>query len=278
MSKGNKGQTVSRREDYGRRVQEGKKQSGQTRARASVSGVRTAQAKRTSSGKKFKAQKKRGSGKGIWITLIVILVIAALAAGGYFVYQYQGKSSAENHVKMGVQLLQEEKYEEAAMQFEEAIASEKARQEQGKTAVLTEDGASYITEAYRGLGMVYYVQQDYEQARMNLQQVIDLGGEVTPVLYNLMGLSAMYLADYDGALSAFEAGAALPAAGDYTDTSGAKQSVDYSGVIQEMKFNRIVCFEKKLDWTNAKAEMEAYIGAYPDDTSAQKEAEFLSTR
>lgn len=273
-----KGQAVSRGENYRRRAQESTKQSRQKRGRGSAYGVGTAQAKRTASGRRRREQKKKASKKRIWITLIVILIIAVLGISGYFVCQYQEKSVAEDHVKKGVQLLQEERYEEAVIQFEKAIASEQARQEQGNTATLTEDGTPYITEAYRGLGMVNYVQQDYEQARMNLQQVIDLGGGVTPVLYNLIGLSAMYLEDYDGALSAFEAGAALPASGTYTDTSNEEQVVDYSAVIQEMKFNRIVCFEKKLDWVNAKAEMEAYIGTYPEDTAAQKEAEFLSTR
>ncbi len=278
MSKENKGQAVSRGEIYRRKVQANTKQNKQTRGRGNASGVRTAQAKKAATSKKLRRQKKRGLGKGIGITLIVIFIIAVLGISGYYVYQYQGKSAAEDYVKRGVQLLQEEQYEEAAKQFEKAIANEQAQQEQGNTATLTEDGTPYITEAYRGLGMVYYVQQDYGQARMNLQQVVDLGGEVTPVLYNLIGLSAMYLEDYDGALSAFEAGAALPASGAYTDTSGEEQTADYSAVIQEMKLNRIVCFEKKLDWVNAKAEMEAYIGTYPEDTAAQKEAEFLSTR
>lgn len=208
----------------------------------------------------------------------MILAVVVLGTGGYFVYRHRGKAAAEDYVEKGVQLLQEERYEEAAGQFEKAIASEGEKKEKGKPMALTEEGAPYITEAYRGLGMAYYVQEDYEQARTNLQQVIDLGGEATPVLCNLIGLSAMYLQDYDGALSAFETGVSLPASGTYTDTSNTEQSVDYSAVIQEMKFNRIVCLEKKLDWAGAKAEMEAYIEAYPDDTAAQKEAEFLSTR
>lgn len=247
----------------------------QTRRRVPASGVRTAQAKRTVSGKRSRRRRRRVRRKIIRVIFIVFFMIVVLGIGGYFVYQYQGRSTVEDHIKKGVQLMQEEKYEEAALQFEKVIAKE---QEQGDARILTEDGTPYITEAYRGLGMVYYVQQDYEQARTNFQQVIDLNGEVTPVLYNLTGLCAMYMEDYDGALNAFGAGSALPSSETYTDTSGEEQSVDYSAVIQEMKFNRIVCFEKKLDWSSAKAEMEAYIGAYPDDAAAQKEAEFLSTR
>lgn len=279
MNKENKRQTVSNGGNRKRRTQSVSGYSGQTKRQSSVSGVKKVQAKRNISGKRGK-KKKSGVGKKIGSTLLVILIIAALGAGGYFAYQhwYQGKSVVEEYVQKGVQLLQEENYEEAIGQFEKAIASEETQQDKDDSMSVTEKGTPYITEAYRGLGMVYFAQQDYENARMNLQQVIDLGGEETPILYNLMGLSAMYLEDYDGALSAFEAGAALPETGTYTDESNTEQSVDYAAVIQEMKFNRIICFEKKLDWANAKLEMEAYTAAYPGDTSVQKEAEFLSTK
>ena len=42
-------------------------------------------------------------------------------------------------------------------------------------------------------------------------------------------------------------GAQLPATSVYTDADGKEQTADYTAVIQEMQFNRIVCFEK--NWT-----------------------------
>ena len=47
---------------------------------------------------------------------------------------------------------------------------------------------------------------------------------------------------------------------------------------QEIQFNVIVCYEKLEDWDNAKAKLEDYVTAYPDDEKAAKEAEFLKTR
>lgn len=267
MDKDNRGHTVSRNGYQRRTVQEHSKHN--------VSNMKRAQAKRTARRRRRVSRKRRGARRGIQSTVLVVFVLAAFGIGGYWVYQHQNRSVTEDYVKEGVELLQEENYEKAAESFEKAIANE---QEAGESALLTKEGAPYITEAYRGLGMACFSRQDYEKALTNLQQVLDLGGEATPVLYNLMGISAMYLTDYDGALNAFGAGAALPEEGTYTDTENAEQNVDYSAVIQEMKFNRIVCFEKKLDWANAKAEMEAYIAAYPDDPDAQKEAEFLSTK
>lgn len=227
--------------------------------------------------KRSREEKKRGVGKKILITLIVLVMIAGICAAGFFYYQRYGKPSTEDMVELGVSLMQQKDYQGAVEYFAAAITNEEQNQEKGRGSE-TRSGTAYMTEAYRGMGMAYYELQDYEQARINLQQVIDAGGDVTPILYNILGISSMNLGDYDEALRAFEVGTALPAAGTYQDVGGTEQSVDYSAVIQEMKFNRVVCFEKKLDWANAKVEMEAYIAAYPDDLSAQKEAEFLATR
>ncbi len=227
--------------------------------------------------KRRRKKKKRGVGKKILLTLIVLVLLAGICAAGLFYYQRYTKSSTGDMVESGVSLMQQKDYQGAIESFAAAITNEQQKKEK-ESGPERKRGASYITEAYRGMGMAYYELQDYEQARTNLQQVIDAGGEVSPIFYNILGISAMHLGDYDGALRAFEEGTALPAVGTYQDAGGAEQSVDYSAVIQEMKFNRVICFEKKLDWANAKAEMEAYTATYPDDLSVQKEAEFLVTR
>lgn len=49
-------------------------------------------------------------------------------------------------------------------------------------------------------------------------------------------------------------------------------------VLQEMRFNQIVCYEKLGDWENAKTKIAEYIQVYPDDADAQREAKFLETR
>ena len=73
-------------------------------------------------------------------------------------------------------------------------------------------------------------------------------------------------------------GRAFRRAESFSRGSKEEETADYSEVIREMKFNRVVCLEKKLDWENAKAAMAEYASLYPDDANAQKEAEFLSTR
>lgn len=185
------------------------------------------------------------------------LVLAAVAA--CFL------AACTNNVKSGTELLEKEKYEEAAAAFEEA--ANEAEKKDGDAS-----------EAYRGLGMVYYAQGDYEGARTNLQKALDEGALRTPAIYNMIGACSMSLEDYDGALAAYEQGIELPDSMAVSEDTKKEQTVDYSEVIQEMKMNRIICYEKKLDWESAKAAISQYTMEYPDDIAAQKEAEFLSTR
>ena len=207
----------------------------------------------------------------------MILAVAALGMIGFFLYQEYRMPHTADLLKEAAEQLEAENYSAAAEQLEAAIVNEQKLKEKGKETIM-ENGAPYITEAYRGLGMIAYSKQEYEQARVNLLKTIELGGEETPVLYHMLGISAMKLEDYDGALEAFAAGTALPEEGTYKRTDGAEETADYSEVIREMKWNRIACFEKKLDWESAGVEAEAYVMASPEDTAAAKEAEFLATR
>ncbi|CUX45182.1 tetratricopeptide repeat protein [Clostridium sp. C105KSO13] len=166
-------------------------------------------------------------------------------------------TGCQNAIKEGTGQLKEGKYEEAVSTFK------KAADEKKDTA-----------EAYRGLGMAYYEQQDYQSAKDAFLQVIDNGGESTPVLYNLIGVCSIHLEDYQGALDAFSKGIHL------TEKNGGRgtKEQDYADTVREMKFNEIVCYEKLLDWENAKKKAVEYVGDYPKDKDAQKEAVFLNTR
>lgn len=165
-------------------------------------------------------------------------------------------TGCQNEIKEGTKQLEEQQYTEAVGSFEKALEKKKD-----------------TAEAYRGLGMAYYEQQDYQSAKEAFQQVLANNGEATPVLYNLLGVCSMHLEDYQGALDAFSQGLAL-AGGENGDTDGQEDA----GTVQEMKFNEIVCYERLLDWKSAKEKIAEYISTYPDDKEAQKEAAFLSTR
>lgn len=173
--------------------------------------------------------------------LPVILVVCMLTGCG-------------NALKDGTKQLEEGNYKKAAESFEEAAQKE-------------EDTA----EAYRGLGMALYEQEDYKGTLEAFQNALDKGVKETPQLYNLMGISAMQTEDYAGASEYFETGLAL------ADARASEETID-GGLLQEMRYNRIVCAEKSADWDTAKEKIAEYLETYPDDERAVKEAEFLKTR
>lgn len=220
-------------------------------------------------------KKKRRQLMIIWV--LIILAVILLGVSGYALFQTFQKPSAEELLEKGFQQMQEEDYEGAKDSFQTVIETEQTDEEEDSSKTDSQDTA-YIAEAYRGLGLVSFELEQYEEVQTYLQKAIELNGEATPILYNLLGISAMKLEAYDSALEAFESGIEFPETETYQDAEGNEQTVDYAAVLQEMKFNRIVCLEKRLDWEKAKEAIETYINEYPDDETAQKEAEFLSTR
>ena len=81
---------------------------------------------------------------------------------------------SKNLVREGTEQMEQGDYEKAAAAFEQA--AEEAEKE-GERA----------PEAYRGIGMACYAQEDYEGTRQNLQKALDEGGLETPIIYNLIG-------------------------------------------------------------------------------------------
>lgn len=133
-------------------------------------------------------------------------------------------------------------------------------------------------EAYRALGMAYYEKKDYQNVQESLQKALDLGGERSAEIYNIIAVSAMQQEEYESALKAFEEGISYASSSDAVNAPESKKGVDYTELIQEMRYNQIICYEKLLDWENAKNTASDYIADYPNDDKVQREIEFLRTR
>ncbi len=177
---------------------------------------------------------------------------------------------AGNKVGEGTKLLEKKDFEGAIEVFEQVLAEKKSTDVQK-------------AEAYRGLGMAYYELEQYDKAEESLSKALEAGGEATPALYNLIGISAMRQGDYEAALAAFEEGIKLPESGERKEQGTffwqeERHAVDYSEVIREMCYNRIVCYEKIVDWQQAYQAATEYLDKYPDDADVAHEAEFLETR
>lgn len=176
-------------------------------------------------------------------------------------------TGCSNAGKAGIKAMENEDYKEAVTQFTQAANTAESK---GK-----KDAAA---EAYRGLGMAYYELKEYDKVLDSMQKALDNGAQRTAELYNIMGISAMQQEDYESALTYFQEGVSYAESTNAVNASKAKKDVDYSKLIQEMRYNQIVCYEKEEDWVDAKTAANDYIADYPDDKDIEKEVEFLETR
>lgn len=111
------------------------------------------------------------------------------------------------------------------------------------------------------IGRVYIAQGDYDHARNVYEQIQTEYGESVSS-YNGLALCAMESGNYDEALGYIGQGLALEG------TEGK----------QELYFNEIVAYERKLDFEAAKEKAEAYVASYPADEAGRKELTFLDSR
>lgn len=142
-------------------------------------------------------------------------------------------------------------------------------------------------------GRISFYLEDYEEARNCLEEAKDTGGELAASLlgqtyekledynyaasvysnyletrqpsaeiYNQLGLCKLKLKDYQGALSAFQAGL----------------SIEGSSLTQVLKYNEIVAYEYLGEFDQACVLIKQYLANYPDDQNAIREYEFLQTR
>lgn len=220
------------------------------------------------------------------------------------------KENADVYFLLGASYLLEGEQTEAADNFDTAVAL--APQDYDlylniyecyDSANLSGVGAAYLqsalsltgddTEYYYNQGRVYYYLKNYDQAQQMLSRVIEEKYE--PGMY-LMGKVYLAQDDYTHALAIYEQvleeygesaecfnGLAMCAIqnGDYdTALSYISQglALDGADAKQELYFNEIVAYEKKLDFATAKAKAAEYVQNYPSDEAGLKEWTFLSTR
>lgn len=133
-------------------------------------------------------------------------------------------------------------YQNACLEFEKA-------REDGN-----EESCLYLGKSYEALG-------DYNYAS-NVYNSYLAKNEGSAKLYNQLGLCEMAKKDYQKALSAFQ--------------SGLQQ--EDKEMRQTLSFNEIVAYEYLGDFDTALGLLNTYLDVYPDDETAKREKEFLSTR
>lgn len=166
----------------------------------------------------------------------------AVVFAGMFLF-----TGCSNHITDGVEALEAEDYEKAKTCFEQDIAKKK-----------------YLDEAYRGLGIVCFELEKYEEAVENFQLALDSKTDETAILYSMMGACYLETGENEKALDV------------YTKALSMKDLTEE--LKQEIQYNLIAVYENMADWEGAKKQMASYRKAYPDDERIEKEAQFLETR
>ena len=132
--------------------------------------------------------------------------------------------------------------------------------DEAQKALIEPVKANYVP-ALSLMGQIYLARGDYDNARAIYNQIQSIEGANVDS-YNGLALCALQSGDPDSALVYIGEGLAL-------EGNQGKQ---------ELYFNEIVAYERKLDFVMAREKCRAYAERYPTDQRGQKELTFLSTR
>ncbi len=172
------------------------------------------------------------------IVLLLIVFIAGLII--WFIWH-------DRDLRSGVSALKKERYDEAITCFDDSIKA-------GKN----------VAESYRGKGMAFFEQKEYKEAEEAFTTSLDEGGKADAQICNLIGLSLKGQEKYAESIEWFEKG--------LSDNSAS------SALVQEMRYQLVLAYEKTAQWDLAKESAEKYLSDYPEDDEMTREFQFLQTR
>ena len=116
-------------------------------------------------------------------------------------------------------------------------------------------------DSYLYLGRSYEATGDYNYASSVYSNYISKQGPNAEI-YNQLGLCEMSKKEYQKALEAFQAG----------------KQIEENELMQTLAFNEIVAYEYLEEYQKAAVLLNTYLQNYPDDQTAIREQQFLSTR
>lgn len=127
---------------------------------------------------------------------------------------------------------------------------------------LSESYSNGFMEAYYYIGEIYRLKKDYGKAIYYYEYYIDSGEVTSPNIFNQIAICLLKTDQTKEAL-------------DYLE-----QGILYSnaGILQILKKNEIIAYEKLGNYEAAKQKLEEYLKSYPKDTKALREATFIETR
>ena len=148
---------------------------------------------------------------------------------------------ADTYYEMAIEIY--EAYLEKDMEADGTRYLETALQTEAKTA-----------DDYCDRGKAYYYMQDYSNAKKELTEAVNKK--------STEGILLLDDGNYDNALADITNGLA--------DASTEE--------MQDLLYNEVVVYEKKLDFATALSKIQEYLKMFPDDENASKELIFLQSR
>jgi tetratricopeptide (TPR) repeat protein len=127
---------------------------------------------------------------------------------------------------------------------------------------LSEGFKNGFTEAYYFIGEIYRIKKDYPKAIYYYDMVLKEGEAVAPNVYNQLAACLIKTGEYKDALRYLEKGIAY----------------HHAQCMQTLKKNEIVAYECMGEFDKAKEKLAEYLAAYPEDQTAEREAQFVETR
>lgn len=147
-------------------------------------------------------------------------------------------------------------------------------------------------EDYRERGHIYLIREEYDNARKELDQAINMG-DTKALLYlaqvydaegndkKAKSLYESYLKQNADTDTMIALGEMQLEAGKYKKALELFQQALEAGKPEDAKSlrrNEIICYEYLYDFAKAKEKMASYVKDYPEDEEAQREYQFLQTR
>ena len=172
------------------------------------------------------------------IVVFLILFIAGLIL--WFIWH-------DRDLRSGVSALKKERYEEAISCFDDSIKA-------GKN----------VSESYRGKGAALFELGKYPEAEEALRTSLDEGGDADGQICNLIALSMIEQKKYEQSIEWLQ--------------KGIKDESASDELIQQMRYQLVLAYEKTADWVTAEETAEAYLSDYPEDDQMTREYQFLQNR
>ncbi len=122
--------------------------------------------------------------------------------------------------------------------------------------------ANGFQEAYYYIGEIYRIKKDYPKAIYYYETYMGAGKPATSEVYNQIGTCLIKTGQYEEALNYLEQGIAYHQA----------------GVIQTLKRNEIIAYERLGKFDEADEKLADYISQYPKDETVIKESKFIESR